>query len=36
MEKIDLVDFTAEEFNVPLNLEPIPGGYQYPFSFTIP
>ena len=27
MERIDLLDFTAEQFNPPLNLEPIPGGY---------
>ena len=27
VHKIELADFTAEQFEPPLNLEPIPGGY---------
>ena len=34
--KKSLADFKSENYNPPLNTEPIPGGYVYPFTITIP
>ena len=31
-----LADFKEEDNNPPINTDNIPGGYVYPFSFTVP